>query len=1406
MRKKWKRNKVIFPLLLSVIMVVEPAASATTVYAEESEPAAIVTEVEQTEDTDAIDTPGVGMEENDRNTDGTESGDSEQNDSQEDENNPEFGEGGGESLSPDNTDDEGEESDSEIDGEEEPAEEEATDEEEIEEGAEEDAADAALNGFAGMPSTYRLTSEQMESKAILSAHTGEISSFREGFDYVKGEVVTAADSQEEAELIAKAYNAEIARFEYGVLTLKLNDDVSVSTAVKVAADIDLNMPAVWPNYYRYLLEEEPVADDGIVGTDDGIEIEIAEYELDELAALEKEEFSGASYMAVYNDPYLKSSSDNYQWHHTVIGSSYAWAEGYTGSGVKVAVLDSGVASNSDLPAVTSIYQSGTSDSVGHGTHVAGIIAAKANNNSGGVGVAPGVTLYSGNLAGSDNVITSAEIAAGINAAVSKNVDLINMSIGGLGYTKDEQDAIDNAYKNGIAIFASAGNDGGQTYSYPACYNHVISVAATDKNNERASFSSYSNMVDLSAPGVAIWSTSNKSNAYVSMSGTSMACPVATGEAAVILGAHDSIKGMPKNGARVDALEKLMKANTVKVGSGMGSGITSLDKVFKLSTASAKPNAPTITAKLSDDKQSVDITITAQAGTKLCYTTNGKNPVWKNETADANTTLVGTNTITVKMDCKTSAKGAVKAFAINASGVTSAVKSCSYTLSPYVTTITVSGSAKVEKGKSIQLAAAVTPSYASNKKVTWDIQTSAGKPVDSSKIKIDQKGKVTTTANVDLGNYKVIVTAQDDKKVSVTYPIQVIETGTVIQSLAFDKSTNKELWITKSGANPTLTLSTGLIAKKNEKGTLVQIPSAQLGDQVTWTSSKPAVATVDTNGKVTALAVGTTTITAKANDNGNKKATINITVKQGVTGITITDDKGNQNTLFSLAAGKSMTLKAVVNPTNAANKKVVWSIDSNSPNVAINPSNGKITVKAGAENKTYTVTATAADGTRVTATQKVKVCSGSIGGIKLSSSKETLYTTKVNNEKTNTKQITAVIEGVKGANDFDPDAYTVTSSNESLVKVSGKRSGNTVTITLTATGGMYGKANVVIASADGSNKKATCAVTVSGGITKAELQGADGEKISKLTLFRGGTVDSAPKTETLTVALTGSDGANMDAYEVTSSNPKLVSVSLDKSSKKVKLTTSEQSTGKATITLAATDGSKKKSTCTVTVVNPVSGITIAPSDGNNGCVAQGKTLQLKARVEAEYGALSNKNVTWELYTKEGTLVDKTLAQSLGMSIASNGKVTAAKNAKLDDNNKPLTYTVKAVAQDGSGVTASYTISVGLASKMVTLCIDPSCDWSKPGASYNWEQVYPLSASTKWGLNNQAYYTFGVLGDVSQGGFTVSSSNPSVISVTYEAEYANAGYLDLVTYKKGSASITIKAMDGSGKQIKYNFVVK
>lgn len=1363
--RKWKKSKAVLPLLLAAMMVVEPIGAMSTVYAEEMMPLTELGNLAQNEE--AAQTPADGVEEEKQETDdgagsnlnqGADVQDTQENDGDTEKKEEDEG------TEPDNADENAEPSEepteteepSETEDDEKPVENEGEEpEEEIKDEPEEDSVsennleeretvsendlengetEKAADGFKGMPASYKLSAEQIKGKSLLAAHTNEIRGYVEGTDYVKGQVLTEAGSQEEAEMIAEAYNAEIVRFEYGILTLQLKEGVKVEQAVRIASDPDFNIPAVWPNYYRHLTEGEP----------DGIEIETEEYDIDAIQQ-ELELSEETSYRAAleYTDVYLQPNSDYYQWHHTVIGSPYAWNEGYTGKDIKVAVLDSGVyAQHNDLPTVNNINASGSTDSQGHGTHVAGIIAARANGSM-GVGVAPEVTLYSGNLGS----ITSQEILTTLEATKGKGIHLVNMSIGGLGYSGLEQDAVDALYNEGTAIFASAGNDGGQTYSYPACYDHVISVAATDKNNERASFSNYSDKVDLSAPGVAIWSAeAGNANGYVAMDGTSMACPVAVGEAAVILSGNKGLREMT-GGKRVDELEKLMKKNAVKAGSGMGAGVTSLTKVFGLSTAAVKPAAPKIeiTPDNTTAAQKVTVKITAQGGTTIYFTRNGKNPTFKNgepNTQAGTEVYTGVYSDSKPLEISGQAKATIKAIAVNESGVASAVKSASYTLKPYVTKITISGPQKVVPKKSIQLSAAVEPAYATNKKVTWELYTANSdgtrgeKVAATAAVKIATNGKVTATKDATAGKYIVVATAKDQgAAASDGYPIEVI-TGSIFKEVKFYDAENKAL----SKITVTLPTEKSYDLAKNLKPVLLNEGTWTAAD-FKWSSNKKDIADVNSAGVVEPKKAGKATITALADDSSGKKASVTVTVVQLAEKISISGPQ-------KLAPSKSAAFKAEVTPTTTSNKKVVWEI-YDSENRKLDP---KAKDKADADYaKSIGVSINASNG-KVSATKKAKA------GV---------YTVKAITKDS-----------------VDKDAKTE----------------NTATIAVTE--GIINKISFV--------------------------QNTD----KNVKLFRKKNKYDSKNEAVIKVKVTGTQGAALGAYTVSNSN-KGIAAWVDTSSEAekltgditLKITATGKAAGTTKITIASTDGSNKKLVCTVKVVNPVSAITVAPPAGMGGAVAQGKTLQLKARAETEYGVITNKNVTWEMYTAHYELkgsntvivrdakMDAATASARGIKIASNGKIKAEKNALasveypyIDANggqqtsSVPAPYIVRATAKDDSGTYGEYTVTVGKCGNIIRLI------WPEDYDDHNipivdWQKGEVWHPSIKYRMD-AGYWGFGILGNTGQGGFTVSSSNPKVASVSYVGEARNAGYILIQAYKKGVVTFTIKAQDGSGTQVKYS----
>jgi len=211
-----------------------------------------------------------------------------------------------------------------------------------------------------------------------------------------------------------------------------------------------------------------------------------------------------------------------------------------GEGTTVAVLDTGIDRNHDD--LTVFGGTNTVDDTdwwydghGHGTHVAGTIAA-LDNTLGVVGGAPQVKLYAVKVLDENGSGTVASIIAGIEWAVDENIRVLNMSLGSHISSRALEEACDAAYAAGSLLVAAAGNSGlglglANNVGYPARYDSVIAVAASDSNNKLASFSSTGPAVELIAPGVSILSTT-PDDSYSTYSGTSMASPHVAGVAAL----------------------------------------------------------------------------------------------------------------------------------------------------------------------------------------------------------------------------------------------------------------------------------------------------------------------------------------------------------------------------------------------------------------------------------------------------------------------------------------------------------------------------------------------------------------------------------------------------------------------------------------------------------------------------------------------------------------------------------------------------------------------------------------------------------------------------------------------------------------------------------------------------------
>lgn len=214
----------------------------------------------------------------------------------------------------------------------------------------------------------------------------------------------------------------------------------------------------------------------------------------------------------------------------------------TGMGVKVCVVDTGI--DKDHPDLQANLAGGRNfvakgltldptkwdDDNGHGTHVAGTVAA-LNNTIGVVGVAPQASLLAAKVLNRQGSGYFSDIMAGINWCVQSGAKVVSMSLGSSSDVQAFHDTVDAAYANGVLVVAAAGNDYGGPVSYPAAYDSVVAVSATNSNDEVASFSSVGPEVELAAPGASVLST-YKDGGYATLSGTSMATPHVSGVAAL----------------------------------------------------------------------------------------------------------------------------------------------------------------------------------------------------------------------------------------------------------------------------------------------------------------------------------------------------------------------------------------------------------------------------------------------------------------------------------------------------------------------------------------------------------------------------------------------------------------------------------------------------------------------------------------------------------------------------------------------------------------------------------------------------------------------------------------------------------------------------------------------------------
>ena len=341
------------------------------------------------------------------------------------------------------------------------------------------------------------------------------------------------------------------------------------------------------------------------------------------------------------------------------------------------------------------------------------------------------------------------------------------------------------------------------------------------------------------------------------------------------------------------------------------------------------------------------------------------------------------------------------------------------------TLSASTGLTLTKGQTQKLTATVAPANATNKTVTW-------KTSDKNVATVSENGLVTAVGG---GDATITCTAQDGSgvkatcKVTVTVPVSGIQLSQTSAALT---------------VGDTLTLTKTIY------------PSDATNQAVTWTSSSDAVASVDSNGKITAKTAGNAVITCKSVSDNSVVGICNVTVKAKVQ--TPAEIKVNKITLnkttASVTKGKTLQLTATVTPGNATKKEVKWS--TSNKNVAMVSPSGLVTAKSAG---TATITCTAQDGSGVKATCKITVKNPVVKVTKV-----TLNKTTATLAPKETLTLKATVTPTNATN----KAVTWKSSNTKIATVSssGKvtaKAAGTVTITCRAK--------------DGSGKKATCKITV-----------------------------------------------------------------------------------------------------------------------------------------------------------------------------------------------------------------------------------------------------------------------------------------------------------------------------------------
>lgn len=402
----------------------------------------------------------------------------------------------------------------------------------------------------------------------------------------------------------------------------------------------------------------------------------------------------------------------------------------------------------------------------------------------------------------------------------------------------------------------------------------------------------------------------------------------------------------------------------------------------------------------------------------------ENVTWK-----SSKTKVATVDETGKIECL--AKGKATISALVDGKVQATVTVSVTTLVESLTIGSKTGTFTLASGKKLNLTAAVAPTEAANKAVIWTITEG------SEYAKISGSGVVTANKNLTVPvTVTVQAAAKDGSGVTAQQEI-------TINPLSY----GVEIKRPNASENTTLVWD---MADRNVIRLSAKVYPLSAEQSVTWKSSNAKVASIDASGKITCLKAGTVTITATANDGSGKKASFKLQIVKLMKFLGLVD--------VSVAGGKSVTLKPLFTPADPTNKKLAWSVSENKYGIKINGS-GKVSTKAVTEPVNVTVTASALDGSGVSASCEVTVYPATT---KVTiSAKDGKLPASISVDTTLELTASSLPAGTKGT-------YTWKSSNEKIAAVDA----NGVVTAIKA-----GKVKITCTAADGTNKSASVTLKI-----------------------------------------------------------------------------------------------------------------------------------------------------------------------------------------------------------------------------------------------------------------------------------------------------------------------------------------